>query len=192
VNDYFVRSERLGFRVWAVDDLELALGLWGDAEVTPHIGGPFSRDQVRARLEREIAMQAEHGTQYWPVFLLTTGEHVGCCGLLPFTRLPIANLRPDRLNDRVYELGFHIRKAHWGRGYAWEAAEAVIAYAFGRVGAVALFAGHQPANTAARRLLLKLGFNCTGDDYYAPSGLHHPSYVLLGPVLTDQHDGANG
>lgn len=181
-----MRSEHLGFRVWAVDDLELALGLWGDADVTPHIGGPFSRDQVRARLEREIAMQAEHGTQYWPVFLLTTGEHVGCCGLLPFTRLPIVNLRPY---DRVYELGCHIRKAHWGQGYAREAADVVIAYAFGRIGAAALFSGHQPANTAARRLLHKLGFNYTGDDYYAPSGLHHPSYVLLGPRWSDQDDG---
>jgi RimJ/RimL family protein N-acetyltransferase len=103
---HFMRSERLGFRVWTVDDLELALGLWGDADVTPHIGGPFSRDQVRARLEREIAMQAEHGTQYWPVFLLT-GEHVGCCGLLPFTRLGktarwkrLARSQPRPLLDR--------------------------------------------------------------------------------------------
>jgi ribosomal-protein-alanine N-acetyltransferase len=192
VNDYFLRSERLGFRVWAVDDLELALGLWGDADVTPHIGGPFSRDQVRARLEREIATQAEHGTQYWPLFLLTTGEHVGCCGLLPFTRLSILSLRPYRLNKRVYELGFHIRKAHWGHGYAQEASEAVIGYAFGRVGAAALFAGHQPANTTAGRLLLKLGFNYTSDDYYAPSGLYHPSYVLLGPVLADRQDRTNG
>jgi RimJ/RimL family protein N-acetyltransferase len=164
---YFLRSERLGFRPWSDSDIDLALGLWGDPQVTQFIGGPFSDEQVRERLTREIATLREHGTQYWPAFLLATGEHVGCCGV-----------RPYRVEDRVYELGFHIRKAQWGRGYAREAARAVIGYAFEVLGATALFAGHNPANEASRHLLITLGFEYTHDEYYAPTGLYHPSYLL--------------
>jgi RimJ/RimL family protein N-acetyltransferase len=165
--DYFLRSQRLGFRLWTEADIDLAMGLWGDPEVTRLIGGPFSIQQVQQRLSCEIATFRGHGVQYWPIFLLTSGEHVGCCGL-----------RPYRLEERVYELGAHVRKLHWGQGYAQEASRAVIRYAFEALGAAALFAGHHPANEVSRRLLLALGFAYTHDEYYAPTGLYHPSYLL--------------
>lgn len=168
-----LQTERLGFRPWSEDDLGLALGLWGDPEVTRLIGGPFSEEQVQERLSREIATQRSHGVQYWPMFLLTTGEHVGCCGL-----------RPHRLEEKIYEIGFHLRRAQWGRGYAPEAARAVIEHAFGALDAAGLFAGHNPANDASRRLLAKLGFRYTHDEYYAPTGLNHPSYLLTKAELT--------
>jgi RimJ/RimL family protein N-acetyltransferase len=165
--EYFLESRRLGFRPWTEADIGLASRLWGDAEVTRLIGGPFSSEQVRERLAREIATFREHGMQYWPIFRLATGEHVGCCGL-----------RPYDVRERIHELGFHIRKAHWRQGYAQEAARAVIAHAFDVLGATALFAGHNPANESSRQLLLKLGFQYTHDEYYAPTGVNHPSYLL--------------
>jgi RimJ/RimL family protein N-acetyltransferase len=54
----------------------------------------------------------------------------------------------------------------------------VIEYAFNILGVKALFAGHSPANEASRRLLEKLGFRYTHDEYYPPTGLNHPSYLL--------------
>jgi ribosomal-protein-alanine N-acetyltransferase len=164
---YFLRGERVGFRQWSSADGDLAAGLWGDADVTRFTGGPFAAEQVKARLSKEIATQREHGIQYWPVFLLATGEHVGCCGLRPY--------QPDA---NIYEIGFHLRKVCWGQGYAAEAARAVIGYAFAVLNAQALFAGHHPANTASRHLLLKLGFQYTHDEWYPPTGLNHPSYLL--------------
>ncbi len=147
--------------------MDLAMALWGDAEVTRLIGGPFSRDQVRERLGREIATMRSHGVQYWPVFLRATGEHVGCCGL-----------RPYRMEEKVYEVGVHLRPAFWGRGYAPEATDAVIAHAFDTLGARGLFAGHHPGNAASRRVLERLGFRYTHDEFYPPTGLRHPSYLL--------------
>ena len=32
-------------------------------------------------MQLEIETERTHGIQYWPIFLLITGEHVGCCGL---------------------------------------------------------------------------------------------------------------
>lgn len=164
---YFMRSPRLGFGVWTADDLALAMGLWGDGRVTRLIGGPFSEKQVRERLAREVANRAAHGIQYWPLFRLADDEHVGCCGLRPW---------PEQ--DDVLELGFHLRFDHWGQGYAFEAAQAVIHHAFTALRVAGLFAGHHPENAASRALLLRLGFRYTHDAFYPPTGLHHPSYLM--------------
>lgn len=170
---YFMRTARLGFRHWRPGDLDLALGLWGDIRVTRLIDarGQLSRAQVQERLAAEIASQAAHGLQYWPIFLLETHEHVGCCGLRPYDL-------PDQHPGRIYEIGFHIRADHWRQGYAYEAATAVMGYAFETLGAAALFAGHNPNNEASRRLLTRLGFRYTHDEYYPPTGLEHPSYLI--------------
>jgi RimJ/RimL family protein N-acetyltransferase len=141
--------------------------LWGNSEVTALIGGPFTPEMVQARLAKEIAQMKEIGVQYWPIFLLERNQHVGCAGL-----------RPYRIERRVYELGVHLRPAFWGKGLATEAARTAIRYGFDILGAEALFAGHNPNNTASRRLLSKLGFEYTHDELYAPTGLMHPSYLL--------------
>jgi ribosomal-protein-alanine N-acetyltransferase len=167
IRPYFLRTDRLGFDVWTPDDLPLALDLWGDVRVTRLIGGPFSEEQVRQRLEQEIANQAAHGVQYWPVFRLKDGEHVGCCGLRPY---------PER--EGALELGFHICYGYWRQGYASEAAQAVIRYAFNMLHVSGLFAGHNPENVASHLLLERLGFRYTHDAFYKPTGLYHPSYIM--------------
>ena len=61
---------------------------------------------------------------------------------------------------------------------ATEAARAVVRFAFTRLAAAALFAGHHPDNTASAGVLTKLGFCLTHTELYPPTGLHHPSYWL--------------
>jgi RimJ/RimL family protein N-acetyltransferase len=163
----FLHTPRLAFGTWSPDDLDLALALWGDPEVTRRIGGPFARSWVEDRLALEIANQARLGFQYWPVFRLEDDAHVGCAGL-----------RPVPGDDATLELGFHLRPEHWGHGYATEAARAVIVHAFAATPARTLVAGHHPDNEASRRVLLRLGFRFVRAERYAPTGLDHPSYEL--------------
>lgn len=54
----------------------------------------------------------------------------------------------------------------------------MIRYAFERLQADRLFAGHNPNITASKRVLLKLGFTYIGDEFYPPTGLYYPSYEL--------------
>lgn len=169
--DYFIQSARLGFRRWREEDLPLAHELWSNAQVTGWFGGPFSREQVLARFTGEIAQERVCGLQLWPVFLLENGRHVGCTGL-----------RPWRPEEKIPELGFHFHPAYWGRGLATEAALAVIDYAFTVLGSSAVFAGHHPENEPSRKTLTKLGFVYEGDEFYAPSGMIEPTYLLRRPV----------
>jgi RimJ/RimL family protein N-acetyltransferase len=164
---YFLTSERIGFREWRADDEALIRAIWGDPEVTRFSGGPFTDTQVLQRLADEIANLRAHAVQYWPIFRRDDGAHLGCCGLRPRTK------GPDE-----FELGFHLRRDAWGRGYALEAARAIIAWA-PACGASSLMAGHHPDNHASGKLLLKLGFVHYGDEYYPPTGLIEPCYRLV-------------
>lgn len=170
MQNYFMTTARLCFGIWTENDLPAARLLWGDPEVTRLIcaSGVFTEAEITARLQQECANQAAFGIQYWPVFDLDTGMLAGCCGLRPVAG------EPD-----VYELGFHLRPAYWGKGLAAEGACAVIGYARDILHAAELRAGHNPKNLRSRRVLEgKLGFTFTGEQYYAPTGLMHPSYKL--------------
>ena len=168
--DYFLRTPRLKFRSWAEDDFPLAWALWGDPRVAEFLGGPYTEQQVQARLSNEIAMLREHRVQYWPVFALDDGELAGCAGLRPY--------------QSVLELGFHFRPAYWGKGLAQEAAGAVIDHAFQTLRVKSLFAGHHPENRASQRVLQKLGFRFTHQEIYAPTGLLNPAYRLVNPDVS--------
>jgi len=166
---YFLKTSRIGFRLWKEEDLHLAVGLWGDVKVTQFFDarGQLSTAQVTERLLQEIDTERLHGIQYWPIFLLKGGRHLGCCGL-----------RPYDASKNVLEIGFHIRFEHWRQGYAFETARSVIQYAFNTIKVSGLFAGHNPKNEGSRYLLGKLGFRYTHDEFYSPTGLNHPSYML--------------
>lgn len=166
---YFLQTERIGFSKWTSEDLRLAVGLWGDLDVTKLFDarGQLSEEQVKEKLEREIESDQSSNLQYWPIFDLKTKEHLGCCGLWPYH--PVKN---------ILEIGFHICSKSWGQGYATEAARGIIKYAFEVLGVEGLFAGHNPKNIASKNLLEKLGFQYTHDEFYKPTGLNHPSYLM--------------
>ena len=74
---------------------------------------------------------------------------------------------------------FQLRVEFWGRGFAREAAEAVVARAFTTLDIPALYAGHHPNNQASRGVLTHLGFHYTHDEFYPPTGQIEPCYLLL-------------
>jgi RimJ/RimL family protein N-acetyltransferase len=165
---YFLKSARLGFRWWSKEDLALARQLWGDIEVTRFFGGPFSEEEIGERLEREITRMKAYQFQYWPIHLLSDNEHVGCCGL-----------RPYRLEDGIPEMGFHLRPKFWGQGLAVEAARSVIDYAFETIGAKGLSAGHHPGNVNSKKVIEKLGFRFSHDEYFPTLAMEIPYYLLM-------------
>lgn len=96
---------------------------------------------------------------------MATGDFIGCCGL-----------RPYKLEEGIFEIGFHLKERFWGKGFANEGAKAVIQYAFDQLQATDIFAGHNPHNVNSRKALEHLGFHYISDEYYPPTGLYHPSY----------------
>jgi RimJ/RimL family protein N-acetyltransferase len=167
VRPFFLASDRIAFSTWTLDDLRLAESLWGDPEVTRFHAGPWSPEQIRERLSLEIETYQTWGVQYWPLFLIGTGEHIGCCGF-----------HPRDQSHGVWELGCHLRRAFWSQSLGREAASAVIDHGFRTLGFHAVFAGHHPANKASRDFLQHLGFRYTHNELYPATQLIEPCYRL--------------
>ena len=169
MGEFFLSTERLGFSLWHEDDLPDALELWGNPKVTKFVvaGGKMSREQVEQRLNKEIETYNKSHVQYWPIYLKEINRIIGCCGLRPYD--------PDK---NVYEMGMYLKEEYFGQGFGEEACRAVLEYAFVVLKASAVFVGHNPNNAASARLIKKLGFRYTHDEFYAPTGLYHPSYLM--------------
>ena len=166
---FFLNTPRLEFSIWSEKDLPDALDLWGNPSVTRLIvaDGKMSQEQIHQRLKKEIETYNIANIQYWPIYLIEINENIGCCGLRPY----------DSENN-IFEIGTHLKEKYWGKGFAQEACYAVIEYAFNTLGVNAIFAGHNPKNTASAQLLEKLRFTYTHDEFYSPTGLYHPSYLM--------------
>lgn len=169
MDTFKLTTERLYFSVWQDDDSQKAMDLWGDAQVSRFITtrGYMTIEEVGERLKKEILSQQRDNIQYWPLYLKEKDVFIGCCGL-----------RTYDYEKGVLELGVHLKSEFWGKGYAREACTAVIDYAFDELGVSGLFAGHNPHNKASCKMLKQLGFQYTHDEYYEPTGLEHPSYIM--------------
>lgn len=164
----FLNTSRLRFDCWKSSDLELALQLWGDQQVTRlFYKEALSRQQIIERLYSEIESSERKGVQYWPLFNIEDGDFVGCCGLKQYGN-----------SDEILELGIHLRPKYWGKGLAVEAGREAITYAFDNLKIKTLFAGHHPENKSSRGVLVKLGFIGKAAQFYEPTGLVHPCYLI--------------
>jgi RimJ/RimL family protein N-acetyltransferase len=76
------------------------------------------------------------------------GAPIGVCGVDPREDGP--------------EIGYWLGVVYWGRGFATEAARALIDYAFGDLEHEMLISGARVNNPASRRVLEKCGFQWTG------------------------------
>jgi ribosomal-protein-alanine N-acetyltransferase len=70
-------------------------------------------------------------------------------------------LRFEPEHDRA-ELGYWIGKPYWGRGYATEAARALVQYGFDRLGLHRIYARHLTRNPASGNVLHKIGMTHEG------------------------------
>ena len=99
---------------------------------------------------KTLASYAEHGFGMYLVELKANGSPIGVCGLVKRETLP----EPD--------IGFALLEQHWGRGYAEEAARAVLKHAFSQLRLIRLLGITTPSNQRSGRLLEKLGFQLQG------------------------------
>ncbi len=145
----FARTQRLTLRPgWIEDAPELARAI-GHHEVVRNLGRapwPYALGDAQAFLSR--------GDESMGASLLICAIEDG------FSRI-VGGVGFGPYDDEPYELGYWITPDAWGRGYATEAGQAVIAMAR-TLRVPRLAAGHYIDNPASGRVLRKLGFRATG------------------------------
>lgn len=116
------------------------------AEMLARMPHPYQLADARKWIDG--AVHAEPGAIKFAVRLRSTGRFIGACGYGPM---------PGGDPDEVH-LGYWIGEPFWGKGYATEAAHAVIDHAFNVAGHNEMLASCRLTNPASRRVIEKCGF----------------------------------
>jgi RimJ/RimL family protein N-acetyltransferase len=146
-------TARLILRPPAPEDLPWILADMNTPAVLRHLGGVRAPEVVAEGLADDIAAFHSGGHQRWTVWLGDGPTRIGRCGLFHLRSLAA----PEALRGQR-EIGWIFAEAHWGCGYATEAARAVIAYAFDALALPVLYSQTSDSNRGSTRMMQRLGF----------------------------------
>jgi len=144
-----LETERLILRRFVVEDAQFVLNLVNEPSFLRYIGDKKIRTLDDARqyiLSGPVASYERHGFGLCLVELRESHTPIGMCGLLKREELP----EPD--------IGFALLPEFWNKGFAFEAAAAVLRDARERLGLQRLLAITSLDNEASIKLLQRLGF----------------------------------
>lgn len=148
--EIILETERLVLRTFDEADARRQFALLNSPLVTEHLGGPRELHAIEASQERSRAAFARDGFGFMMMVEKASGEAVGYAGLKRVDN-------PLALNPGDFETGWLVREDRWRRGYALEAVNAVLDWAFTRHQAAHVVAMTSDRNVASWRLMEKLG-----------------------------------
>lgn len=160
-----LNTKRLTLRELVESDLDRLAPMLGDREVMRYWPAPLTREEARAWIAKQHRRYAEDGFGYWLIERKEDGAAIGQAGIM-FNVIDGA---------REHALGYIIDRPYWRQGYAFEAAQACIDYAFKEIGAVRIVAPVRPENEPSAALARKLGMQV--EKRTVVHGYEHDVYV---------------
>ncbi|MEU9977691.1 GNAT family N-acetyltransferase [Streptomyces sp. NPDC051014] len=169
----YLESERLTLRPFVAADADLLIELDSDPAVMRYLtgGAPTPPEEVRdlaipgilagyERWDHDLGLFAAHEKD--------GGAFVGWFCLRPLRGGP----------REEAELGYRLRQAAWGRGYATEVSQALLEKGFAELGIRMVWAETMTMNRPSRNVMEKLGMTLaenipTPDDMMAVEGAEH-------------------
>jgi RimJ/RimL family protein N-acetyltransferase len=157
-----IGTPRLHLRRWRDADRAPFAAMSADPDVMEFFPSVLSRAESDAFIDRIEAHWVEHGFGNYALEERGTGAFVGLTGL--FDVFPEAPFAPS------VEIGWRLAKPYWSKGYAREAAEAVIVAAFAEHDFPEIVAFTARLNTRSAALMQRLGMTRDpADDFDHPS-----------------------
>lgn len=147
-------TERLRLRAFDPDDVEAVHAYAGDPEVCRFTDwGPNTPAQSQAFIDDALAASAagRPDALTWAVTTAGAGNLVGACSVAVSSR-----------EHRRGVMGYVLARAHWGHGYATEAAAAVLRFAREDLALERVEATCRPGNVASQRVLRRIGMQQEG------------------------------
>lgn len=141
-----IKTDRLVLRPTSAADAERAFEIQSDWEVTRMLRmASFPADR-----RTTFDWFADHEREW------TAGEAYRFAVEVAGRMVGLVDI--DEITGDKGDLGYWFERAAWGRGYAFEAANAVVRFAFDTAGLSTLKSGHAADNPASGRILTRLGF----------------------------------
>lgn len=181
-----LETERLILRPINESDIDGIFAMRADVDVMRFIREPIGRrDEARHWADHVSRRWAGERIGFCSLIEKRSGRFIGWCGLWQLKE------------TGETEVGYALAKEFWGKGYATEAASAFLRYGFTELHIEKIVAVANPANTASRRVMEKLGmdFDYTGEFYgrdlvhYSISREKFISAKTDGPLTRRRADG---
>jgi RimJ/RimL family protein N-acetyltransferase len=143
-------TARLHLRPFTLSDQLAIHAVYADPAVMRFVGHGAHRTmaETASALRTYGDVLERHGYSFLAVTERSSGALIGDGGLHP-----LGGVGPD------VELGYTLARSAWGRGYATELGRALVEYAFTALRVPRVVAQVEPANTASRHVLAKLGMS---------------------------------
>ncbi len=154
-------TPRLLLRQWRPEDRAPFAALNADPDVMRYFPSTLDAKASDAFADHCESRLAERGWGLWAVALKRSTEFVGFVGLeVPNYDLPF---------NPCTEIGWRLARAHWGRGYATEAARAALGAGFEQLGLEEIVSFTSVINLASRRVMEKTGMIDSGENFLHPA-----------------------
>ncbi len=161
-------TERLALRVWRDDHRPAFSEMNSDAEVMRYFPALQTEAQSNATVDAWLEHFIQHGWGNWAVELRSTGEFIGFIGLnTPRRLLPFSP---------CVEVGWRLKRAAWGCGYATEGAKECLRHGFNQLGLAEIVSFTALLNTPSVRVMERIGMVNANADFEHP-GVHEGSQL---------------
>jgi len=177
----FLETERLILRKFTEADADNLLELDSDPEVvrfTSDAGKPKDYTVIQTTtLPKFLALYKQYeGYGYWAAVEKSSQAFIGWFFFRPVVHALYFN--PALANESDIELGYRLRKAGWGKGYATEGSKALIFKGFSQLRTQRVVAVALAANVASVRVLEKAGLKLENRFVYQGHGQEIVIYAL--------------
>lgn len=115
-----IETKRLRLREYTPEDFAALKEILSDPVTMAHYPKPYDDAGVERWINWNLQNYKDYGFGLWAMELKETGEFIGDCGIT------MQNIDGVQLP----EIGYHVHKNHWRKGYGSEAAKAVRDWAF--------------------------------------------------------------
>jgi RimJ/RimL family protein N-acetyltransferase len=154
-------TARLAFCAWQERHVAPFAALNADPDVMRHFPATVSAEQTRAGVDTWRQQFADRGWSNWAVELLGSGEFIGFIGLsVPRRLLPFSP---------CVEIGWRLKRAAWGQGYATEGARACLRVGFERLGLEEIVSFTALSNRPSIAVMQRIGLQPAHADFEHPA-----------------------
>jgi RimJ/RimL family protein N-acetyltransferase len=147
-----LRTSRLRLEPVEESHVEGLLALHSDPLVMRFLGGPKTDEEVWAWIGEARNQWERFGFGWWAAIAQRTEQFVGVAST--------QHLETDKA--KPIEIGWRLRPAHWGQGFATEAGRAMLRFAFDELQVPEVYAVARPENHASLRVMERLEMHPAG------------------------------
>lgn len=159
-------TSRLLLRPLEPDDVDLGIEMFTDPDVVRYVGGLLSAEKIRSEMPNYLKRCGEGCIGIWCAIERSSAEKIGTGALLP---MPIYEddtnwdlVEGPAIPEAEIEMGYILKSAAWGKGYATEICKRLLAFAFVETPLPDVVACIDDDNHKSRHVLAKCGFREEG------------------------------